>query len=91
MEGQPTAHEGLNRALCIDKKNYAMKVFIFSLSYKRVFLNFSLSLFQEDFFIDDQMQSSNIFQQNAGQKEYSYTSISDILVSEIYFVNFSLL
>ncbi len=62
MKGTSSAEEGLNRVLCIEKTNYAMR---------------------EDFYTNDDMQSSNIFQQSAGQKSYSYTAISDVQVNEI--------
>lgn len=63
MGGEPTAQEGVSRALCVEKKNYA---------------------FKSDFYEDIGLQSSQIFKQTVGQKQYSYTETNQISVSTVF-------
>ncbi|RYH30911.1 DUF1619 domain-containing protein [archaeon] len=51
MGGQPSANEGVSRALCVEKKNYA---------------------FRDEYYLDADVQSSQVFNQKQGQKSYSY-------------------
>eukprot|EP00981_Chlorochromonas_danica_P014722 scaffold8708_cov179-Ochromonas_danica.AAC.3 len=57
MGGQATAREGVGKALCVEKKNYA---------------------FKHEFFTSSSLESSIIFSQSAGEKEYSYVDSNTV-------------
>lgn len=86
MGGRPAATEGLSRALCVEKKNYAFPVCILSMIMRaldnHVIIPLLCCLLQSQFYTNDDLQSSaSVFGTTAGQKDYSYTEDATISVS----------